>query len=85
MRYHDDFGGWGYALMFIGMALFWGLLIVGIILLIRYVTHPFPAARGGGPPLTSAEALLAERFVRGEIDEQEYRSRLSILRGQAAT
>ncbi|AII03822.1 SHOCT domain-containing protein [Rhodococcus opacus] len=78
--YDDDFGGWGYALMFAGMALFWGLLIVGIILLVRYMNHPFPAPPGGAPPLRSAEAVLAERFARGEIDEQEYRSRLTILR-----
>ncbi|MFD7006197.1 SHOCT domain-containing protein [Rhodococcus jostii] len=77
--YDDDVGGWGYALMFTGMALIWGLLIVGIILLIRYASHPFPAPPGG-PPHRSAEAVLAERFARGEIDEQEYRNRLSILR-----
>ncbi|MFC9555289.1 hypothetical protein ACFTWF_31120 [Rhodococcus sp. NPDC056960] len=76
--YDDEFGGWGYALMLTGMALFWGLLIVGIILLIRYSHHLFPAPPTGSPH--SAEALLAERFARGEIDEQEYRSRLNILR-----
>ena len=77
--YDDDVGGWGYALMFTGMALIWGLLIVGIILLIRYVSHPFPAPPGE-PPHRSAASVLAERFARGEIDEQEYRNRLSILR-----
>jgi len=32
---------------------------------------------GGGP---SGEAVLAERYARGEIDEQEYRQRRAVLR-----
>ena len=31
------------------------------------------------PP--APERLLAERFARGEIDEEEYRRRLAVLRG----
>jgi putative membrane protein len=31
---------------------------------------------GGGSP----ESVLGERYARGEIDEQEYRSRLEVLR-----
>jgi putative membrane protein len=39
----------------------------------------------GGRP--SAEQLLAERFARGEIDEEEYRHRRDVLAaiGQAAS
>ncbi|MDZ7913771.1 MAG: hypothetical protein U5O16_18360 [Rhodococcus sp. (in: high G+C Gram-positive bacteria)] len=90
---HDHYSSgwsWGYLLMFVGMALFWGLLILGIFLLIRYAGHgpPESAIRPAGsspptsfpPPQHSAEQLLAERFARGEIDENEYRSRLTILR-----
>jgi putative membrane protein len=32
---------------------------------------------GGGP---SGESVLAERYARGEIDEQEYRQRREVLR-----
>ena len=32
---------------------------------------------GGGP---SGESVLAERYARGEIDEQEYRQRRTVLR-----
>ena len=32
---------------------------------------------GGGP---SGEAVLAERYARGEIDEAEYRQRRAVLR-----
>ncbi|MFF2110342.1 SHOCT domain-containing protein [Rhodococcus koreensis] len=73
--------GWGYALMFVGMALFWGLLVLGIGVLVHYVGHnaSMPSAH---PPsaLHEAEKLLAERFARGEIDETEYRERLATLR-----
>jgi putative membrane protein len=39
--------------------------------------------RTGAPPATSApstESILADRFARGEIDEDEYRRRLDVLR-----
>jgi putative membrane protein len=31
----------------------------------------------------AGEARLAERFASGEIDEQEYRERLAVLKGQS--
>ena len=31
-------------------------------------------------PRVSAEAVLGERFARGEIDESEYRARRAVLR-----
>ncbi len=78
----NDPGGWGYVLMIIGMVLFWGLLIGGVVLLIRF------AGREGQQPAQphasrTAEQVLAERFAHGDIDENEYRSRLSTLRDRA--
>lgn len=77
--YDHDLSGWGYAWMSIGMVAFWGLLIAAFVLVIRMVT------RSDGAPSTddrlrSAEDLLAERFARGEIDAEEYASRLDTLR-----
>ena len=73
--------GWGYALMFVGMALFWGLLVLGIGVLVHYVGHNASTPPTHSPPdLHGAEKLLAERFARGEIDETEYRERLATLR-----
>jgi putative membrane protein len=61
------------------MLLFVVVLIVGLILLVRYL-----APRGGvRSDLSSAERRLAERYAMGEIDEQEYRQRLQVLRGGA--
>jgi putative membrane protein len=78
--YGSGMSGWGYALMTISMVLFWGAVIIGIVALVRYV--------GRGGQQTSApqspqvpERLLAERFARGEIDEEEYQRRLAVLRG----
>jgi putative membrane protein len=70
-----DLNGWGYTLMTVSMILFWGLVIYGVVFL----------ARSGGQsdrsgPQAKPEDLLAERFARGEIDEQEYRQRLETLR-----
>lgn len=38
---------------------------------------------GGGPAVPPAEQILAERYARGEIGEEEYLSRLATLRGGA--
>ncbi len=76
--YGSGIGGWEYALMAIGMALFWGAVILGIVALVRYggPRRREPAE----PPAPEPERLLAERFARGEIDEDEYVQRLTSLR-----
>ena len=74
--------GWGYALMSVSMVLFWGVVILGIVALVRYLGRSSQSTGGAGGPRPSAEQLLAERFARGEIDEQEYQSRLAALRGR---
>jgi putative membrane protein len=80
--YGHDMGGWGYAGMAIGMVLFWILIIVGIVALVRFTTGS-PQQRSIPAPLPygeSPEQLLAARFARGEIDEAEYGQRLAVLR-----
>jgi putative membrane protein len=77
--YDNDLSGWGWVGMTVGMVLFWGLVITGIVLLVRAISRPDqPSA---APPPADAQQLLAERFARGEIDEPEYRARLATLRG----
>lgn len=74
--------GWTYWFgMSVTMVLFWGLVIVGIAALIRF----FGDARHTGrvTPVSGQarpEQMLAERFARGEIDDDEYRRRLELLR-----
>lgn len=81
MMYWDGygFGGWGFAIMLISMLLFWGAVILGIVLLARAVGSK-PQNRGAAPMTASAEGTLALRFANGEIDETEYRARLATLR-----
>ena len=80
MMYGDGWGwGWGgWLLMTVVMVLFWAVVITAVVVGIRYLTgvphHRAPTA----PP--RAEDLLAERYARGEIDDDEYRKRLTLLR-----
>ena len=77
-----DMSGWGYAGMVIGMVLFWVLLIVGIIALIRYTTGATQTRVTATPhyrDYETPEQVLACRFARGEIDDTEYRNRLEVL------
>jgi putative membrane protein len=76
-------GGWAYVLMTLSMILFWGLIIYGVVWLVRSSTRDDRQRTRPSTP----EDLLAERFARGEIDEPEYRERLATLhthRGPAA-
>ena len=74
--------GWGaWLTMGIGMILFWGLVIGGGIVLIRYLAGTrYHDPSSGGPGRTEPEQILAERFARGDIDEDEYRRRCELLR-----
>lgn len=78
--YGNDISGWGYALMTIGMLAFWGLVIGGVVLLVRKPDRS-DSTDFLLTPRTS-HRILAERFARGEIDEDEYTGRLAALREQ---
>ncbi|RAY11446.1 SHOCT domain-containing protein [Actinomadura craniellae] len=56
----------------IGFGLFWVAVAVGAFWLLRRRSAP-------ADPRAGARAVLAERYARGEIDEDEYRSRLVVL------
>jgi putative membrane protein len=71
------------------MVLFWAAVIFGIVALIRYAGRGgqrWDGQHGGESPQPAApETLLAERFARGEIDDQEYRQRLAALQATGHT
>jgi Predicted membrane protein len=80
MWWDHGMGGWGFALMGLSTVVFWGLLIAVIVLVARYLSR---TSQPGPPsPHPTAEDVLAQRFARGEIDAEEYRSRLDTLRGR---
>ena len=85
--YGSGMSGWGYALMTVSMILFWGAVIFGIVALVRYVGRSGQSPAASPPPQSaesppSPERLLAERFARGDISEEEYRQRLAVLEAQ---
>jgi putative membrane protein len=88
-RWDDQMGVWGWGMMGIGMVVFWGLLIAGIVALIRYTRTAGGDRRDERADRPAPEQMLAERYARGEIDETEYRRRLDTLEtaraGGAAT
>ncbi|OGB16155.1 MAG: hypothetical protein A2W72_18720 [Burkholderiales bacterium RIFCSPLOWO2_12_67_14] len=71
-RYWDH--GWG-GMGFGGplMLLFWILLIVGVVLLVRWlVTSGTARPSQPEPPRNAALDLLKERYARGEIERDEF-------------
>ncbi|GGN84893.1 hypothetical protein GCM10011579_075370 [Streptomyces albiflavescens] len=87
--YDHGMSGWGWFGASLGMIVFWGLIITVSVLLYRAFTRSDTAgsvSAGTWTPSaqTSPEQLLAERFARGEIDEEEYQRRLRVLRSHGA-
>ena len=69
---------WAWLFSGVGMVIFWGLVIWLISSLIRWNSPgrgSSPAADGETP-----EAILKRRFATGEIDADEHRHRLDVLR-----
>ena len=83
--YHPDAYFWVHAVTKIAVLV---LIIIAAVLLFRYLTQRYPAgairAPGSLPPgggaSSSAMQILEERFARGDIDEEEFRSRKDALR-----
>jgi putative membrane protein len=84
MMYHGLWGpgAWGMgALGWIGMALVWALIILGIVWLLRQIVPRQDAGRHDDHDRhDSALELLRQRFARGEIDTEEFEERHERLR-----
>jgi putative membrane protein len=85
--YGHDVSGWGWFGMSLGMIVFWALIITAFSLLFRALNNSSEHSHSAAAPpaLVTSEQLLAERFARGEIDEEEYRRRLETLRSSGPT
>ncbi|MEU1973333.1 hypothetical protein ABZ477_16895 [Microbacterium sp. NPDC019599] len=82
-------GPWGFGWWFLLIPLFWILFFVLIWAIFGRRWRRAAAENGYGPygrlnPSRQAEATLAERFAKGDIDEVEYRARLEVIRANAA-
>ncbi|MFD8478117.1 SHOCT domain-containing protein [Kitasatospora sp. NPDC059673] len=89
MMYWNDDGmnGWGVGLMMLSMLVFLGLLIAAAVVLFRHLgpieqhaAQQHPSQQHPAQRHPEAEQVLAERLARGEIDPEEYRRRLEVLR-----
>ena len=82
--WHHGYWGWGsWIVTAMVMTLFFALVITAIVAAVRYLGGPGhqhgPAAHGPQPGRRPDE-ILAERFARGDIDDEEYRRRVALLR-----
>jgi putative membrane protein len=66
---------WQASLMWLGMILFWGLLIWAVYALVTSLSRKNP----GRDDTNEARQILDQRLVRGEIDEAEYRRLRDLL------
>lgn len=76
---HGWFGGW--LLTALVLTVFFAVVITGIVVAIRYPKQSGSAGAARPAPTTAAaEDLLAHRFARGEIDETDFRQRITALK-----
>ena len=76
--------GWdgGWVLARLAFTILW---IVVVFTIVRFVIFGRFGGRGRGPwgpsPMDQARGVLAERYARGEIDAEEFRTRSETLKG----
>ncbi|WP_142383355.1 SHOCT domain-containing protein [Mycobacterium intracellulare] len=80
--WNGGYGGWGWVGWILTAVVFvvvFALLITVAVMAVRYLSG---GQRGAGGPMRprGAEDVLAERFARGDIDEEEFRQRVTALR-----
>jgi putative membrane protein len=72
--------------MGIGMLLFWGLIIIGVVMLVRGLGQPSRSGASEIRPLEKAPLdILRERYARGEIEKSEFEEKRNDLASAAAT
>lgn len=73
----DGWGTWmGFGLHGLGMLIFWGVLIVALVLLVRVVAGR-PAA---GSKEDHALDVVRERYARGELSREQFEEMRDALR-----
>lgn len=73
---------WEWVWMLAGLLALWALAGAGVVVVARFLRQGSSGSRRElePAPRLSAEELLADRFARGEIGEDEYWQRLHALR-----
>lgn len=83
MMWNGDWGVGSWIAMSLMMVVFWGGLIALVVWLVRSSHNTRPADRTHADraknPTEHGEDILAERYARGEIDEEEFHHRRELL------
>ncbi len=66
-------GGW------IFMTLFWGVVLVGIVALVKWLV--MQSSQNAAPRARTPFEILQERYARGEVDRDEYEQKKRDLSG----
>lgn len=77
--YGNGMGSGDWLAMTAVMAIFWGLVIFGGVMIFRGRGR---SRLGGDAPDRGALEILDERFAQGEVDREEYEARRAALRGK---
>lgn len=72
MMWDGGHGWWGFGPVF--MLVFWGLIILGLVGLVRWLTAG-PTREKTDAGAGRARMILEERYARGEIDREEFEQR----------
>lgn len=68
--------GMGYGMGWLFMIVFWALVIIGIIYLIKTATGSTGKTKEG----ETAEDILKKRFARGELSKEEFEDAMHVLK-----
>jgi putative membrane protein len=75
MWWDGHMGGWTWFWMTIMMVAFWAVVALLIVVIARLLR----SANSTGTPTSNPLEILAERFARGEIDEEDRRRMARVL------
>jgi putative membrane protein len=67
---HPMWGVWGIGMMLM-MLVFWGVVIIGIVLAIRWAVSQGRESR----PTDAALDILRQRYARGDIGKEEFETK----------
>ena len=74
---HMDGGSWVF--MGVGMLVFWGLVILGVVWLVRTLTAEHRATSSKSAAEPSALEVLDRKLAEGSIGPDDYRERRALL------
>jgi putative membrane protein len=78
----NGWGGWGGTLMSLALAVFFVALIIAVVFTIRHLARSGSqrSEASSAATRTGPEDTLARRLASGEVDEDECRQRIALLR-----